>query len=57
MWVLPGRGIRADAEDSGLESHHGVGTDGVYYLSRFVTWIVRSGAHVISLNEVEKNNG
>jgi endonuclease/exonuclease/phosphatase family metal-dependent hydrolase len=37
-------------------THHGVGTDGVYNLQRFVTWIVRSGAHVVSLNEVEKNN-
>jgi endonuclease/exonuclease/phosphatase family metal-dependent hydrolase len=38
-------------------THHGVGTDGEYDLQRFVTWIVRSGAHVVSLNEVEKNNG
>jgi endonuclease/exonuclease/phosphatase family metal-dependent hydrolase len=38
-------------------THHGVGTDGVYNLDRFVTWIVRSGAQVVSLNEVEKNNG
>ena len=38
-------------------THHGVGTDGVYNLQRFVTWIARSGAHVVSLNEVEKNNG
>ena len=37
-------------------THHGVGTDGVYNLQRFVTWIVRSGADVVSLNEVEKNN-
>ena len=37
-------------------THHGVGTDGAYDLQRFVTWIVRSGAHVVSLNEVEKNN-
>src|SRR5829696_8696899 len=38
-------------------SHHGVGSDGVYTLQRLVTWIVRSGADVVSLNEVEKNNG
>jgi len=38
-------------------THHGVGTDGDYDLQRFVTWIVRSGAHVVSLNEVEKNTG
>lgn len=37
-------------------THHGVGTDGVYNLQRFVTWIVRSDADVVSLNEVEKNN-
>ena len=37
-------------------THHGVGSDGVYSLQRFVTWIVRSGAHVVSLNEVEKND-
>ena len=37
-------------------THHGVGTDGVYDMQRFVTWIARSGAHVVSLNEVEKNN-
>ena len=38
-------------------THHGVGSDGVYNLQRFVTWIVRSGAHVVSLNEVEKFTG
>ncbi len=38
-------------------THHGVGTDGEYNLQRFVTWIARSGAHVVSLNEVEKNTG
>ena len=38
-------------------THHGVGTDGVYNLQRFVTWIARSGAHVVSLNEVEKFTG
>ena len=35
-------------------THHGVGTDGVYNLQRFVTWIAKSGANVVSLNEVEK---
>ena len=37
-------------------THHGVGTDGVYNLQRFVTWIIKSGANVVSLNEVEKYN-
>ena len=37
-------------------THHGVGTDNVYNLQRFVTWIIQSGANVVSLNEVEKNN-
>jgi endonuclease/exonuclease/phosphatase family metal-dependent hydrolase len=35
-------------------THHGVGSDAVYNLQRFVTWIARSGAQVVSLNEVEK---
>ena len=38
-------------------THHGLGTDGVYNIQRFVTWIVKSGANVVSLNEVEKNVG
>ena len=38
-------------------THHGVGSDGRYDLQRFVTWIARSGAHVVSLNEVEKFTG
>jgi endonuclease/exonuclease/phosphatase family metal-dependent hydrolase len=37
-------------------THHGVGTDNVYNLQRFVTWIVSSGANVVSLNEVERFN-
>lgn len=37
--------------------HHGVGTDGDYDLTRFVDWIVKSGANVVSLNEVEKYTG
>jgi endonuclease/exonuclease/phosphatase family metal-dependent hydrolase len=36
-------------------THHGIGTDGVFSLDRFVTHIVKSGANVVSLNEVEKN--
>ena len=36
---------------------HGVGTDGRYDLDRIATWIVRSGANVVSLNEVEKFTG
>jgi endonuclease/exonuclease/phosphatase family metal-dependent hydrolase len=35
-------------------THHGIGTDGVYNIQRFVTWIITSGANVVSLNEVEK---
>ena len=38
-------------------THHGLGTDGTYSITRFVTWIVKSGANVVSLNEVEKNVG
>jgi endonuclease/exonuclease/phosphatase family metal-dependent hydrolase len=36
-------------------THHGVGTDGVFSLERFIPYIVNSGANVVSLNEVEKN--
>ena len=35
-------------------THHGVGSDGVYNIDRFVPWIVSSGANVVSLNEVER---
>ena len=38
-------------------THHGIGTDGVFSLDRFVPYIVKSGANVVSLNEVEKNVG
>jgi endonuclease/exonuclease/phosphatase family metal-dependent hydrolase len=38
-------------------THHGVGTDGVCKLERFIPYIVKSGANVVSLNEVEKNVG
>jgi endonuclease/exonuclease/phosphatase family metal-dependent hydrolase len=38
-------------------THHGVGTDGVFSLERFIPYIVNSGANVVSLNEVEKNVG
>jgi endonuclease/exonuclease/phosphatase family metal-dependent hydrolase len=34
--------------------HHGVGTDGVYNIDRFVPWITGAGANVVSLNEVER---
>lgn len=37
--------------------HHGVGTDGRCDLDRIAYWIARSGANVVSLNEVEKNSG
>jgi endonuclease/exonuclease/phosphatase family metal-dependent hydrolase len=36
-------------------THHGVGTDGVFSLDRFIPHIVKSGANVVSLNEVERN--
>jgi endonuclease/exonuclease/phosphatase family metal-dependent hydrolase len=35
-------------------THHGVGSDGVYNIDRFVPCIASSGANVVSLNEVEK---
>jgi endonuclease/exonuclease/phosphatase family metal-dependent hydrolase len=38
-------------------THHGIGTDGVFSLDRFIPYIVSSGANVVSLNEVEKNVG
>jgi endonuclease/exonuclease/phosphatase family metal-dependent hydrolase len=34
--------------------HHGVGTDGVYDIDRIATALAKTGAHVISLNEVER---
>jgi len=37
--------------------HHGVGTDGGYNISRIADWIVKTGANVVSLNEVEKYTG
>ena len=37
--------------------HHGVGTDGVYNIDRIATAIARTGAHVVSLNEVERYTG
>ena len=36
-------------------TQHGKGTDGVFSLERFIPHIVKSGANVVSLNEVEKN--
>jgi endonuclease/exonuclease/phosphatase family metal-dependent hydrolase len=35
-------------------THHGIGTDGRYDITRFIPYIVNSGANVVSLNEVEK---
>lgn len=35
-------------------THHGIGTDGVYNIKRIADWIVKTGANVVSLNEVEK---
>ena len=37
--------------------HHGVGTDGNYNIGRIADWIVKTGANVVSLNEVEKYTG
>lgn len=37
--------------------HHGVDTSGASNLERVVTWIVNVNPHVVSLNEVEKQNG
>ena len=37
--------------------HHGVGTDGDYNIGRIADWIVKTGANVVSLNEVEKYTG
>ena len=54
--VLPVMASAQNLKVLDWNTHHGVGTDGAYDLQRFVTWIVRSGAQVVSLNEVEKNN-
>ena len=37
--------------------HHGVDTSGASNLDRVVTWIANVNPHVVSLNEVEKQNG
>ena len=37
--------------------HHGVGTDGNYNIGRIADGIAKSGANVVSLNEVEKYTG
>ncbi|HEV3486196.1 MAG TPA: endonuclease/exonuclease/phosphatase family protein, partial [Vicinamibacterales bacterium] len=37
--------------------HHGVGTDGACNLDRIASWIVKTGANVVALNEVEKYSG
>jgi endonuclease/exonuclease/phosphatase family metal-dependent hydrolase len=55
------RAVSAQAETS-LEVmdwniHHGVDTSGANNLDRVVAWIVNVNPHVVSLNEVEKQNG
>ena len=52
--VLPAAASAQTLKVLDWNTHHGEGTDGEYNLQRFVTWIARSGAHVVSLNEVEK---
>ena len=37
--------------------HHGVGTDGKYDIDRIATAIAKTGANVVSLNEVERYTG
>jgi len=37
--------------------HHGLDTSGASNLDRVVTWIANVNPHVVSLNEVEKENG
>jgi endonuclease/exonuclease/phosphatase family metal-dependent hydrolase len=37
--------------------HHGVGTDGDYDIDRIAGWIAKTGATVVSLNEVERYTG
>src|SRR4051794_8844029 len=36
--------------------HGGYGTDGVYSMDRIADWIVKSGADLVSLNEIEKGD-
>jgi endonuclease/exonuclease/phosphatase family metal-dependent hydrolase len=52
--LLPGAALAQSLKVLDWNTHHGVGTDGVYNIDRFVPWIVSSGANVVSLNEVEK---
>src|SRR5215207_2425264 len=54
--LFPGAAAAQTLKVLDWNTHHGEGTDGVYNLQRFVTWIARSGAQVVSLNEVEKND-
>ena len=54
--LLPGVASAQTLKVLDWNTHHGVGTDGEYDLQRFVTWIARSGAQVVSLNEVERND-
>ena len=37
--------------------HGGYGTDGVYSIARIVSWVVKSNADVVSMNEIEINDG
>jgi endonuclease/exonuclease/phosphatase family metal-dependent hydrolase len=37
--------------------HGGYGSDGVYSMDRIADWIVKSQADIVSMNEVEKNDG
>jgi len=55
--LLPGAAFADTLKVLDWNTHHGVGSDGVYNLQRFVTWIALSGADVVTLNEVEKNDG
>ena len=56
------RPVPAQAQTATLEVmdwniHHGLDTSGANNLERVVTWIVNVNPHVVSLNEVEKENG
>ena len=54
MLLLPGLAAGQSLKVLDWNTHHGVGSDGVYNIDRFVPWIANSGANVVSLNEVEK---
>jgi endonuclease/exonuclease/phosphatase family metal-dependent hydrolase len=64
--LLPGslfRAVPAQAQTSATlklmdwNIHHGLDTSGANNLERVVGWIVKVNPHVVSLNEVEKQNG